>query len=124
MQRRNRTLTDTEIRYGQTELEALAIKWACSDAFYQYRVVAPKFEILTDCNLVLLFNNPKSRSPIRIERQILAIQGLEYTVVYNRGKDNIADYGSRHIKKNKVIRKISNELFDEEIVGLLFEPDQ
>ncbi len=100
----NRTLTDTETRYGQTELEALAIKWACSDALYQYLVGAPKFEIITDCKpLVHLFNNPKSRAPIRIERQILAIQGLEYTVVYNKGKDNIADYGSRHITKRELI---------------------
>jgi hypothetical protein len=45
----NRTFTDTETLYGQTELEALAIKWACSDAFYQYLVGAPKFEIITDC---------------------------------------------------------------------------
>ena len=120
----NRTLTDIETRYGQTELEALAIKWACSDAFYQFLVGASKFEILTDCKpLVHLFNNPKSRAPIRIERQILAIQGLEYTVVYNRGKDNIADYGSRHIIKNELIDQVSNESFEEEIVGLLFEPD-
>ena len=65
----NRTSTDIETRYGQTELEALAIKWACSDVFYQFLVGASKFEILTDCEpLVHLFNNPKSRAPIRIER--------------------------------------------------------
>ena len=70
----NRTLTDTDIRYGQKELEALAIKRACSDAFYQYLVGAPKFEILTDCKpLVHLFNNHKSRALIKIERQILVI---------------------------------------------------
>ena len=105
-------------------MEALAIKWVCSDAFYQFLVGASKFEILTDCKpLVHLFNNPKSRAPIRIERQILAIQGLEYTVLYNKGKDNIADYGSRHITKNELIDQVSNESFEEEIVGLLFEPD-
>ena len=54
----NRTLTDVETRYGQTEFEAVAIKWACSDAFHQYIVGAPKFEILTDCKpLQYLFNN-------------------------------------------------------------------
>ena len=102
----NRTLTDTEPRYGQTELEALAIKWACSDAFHQYLLGAPspKIEIITDCKpLVHLINNSKSRAPTRIERQILAIQGLEYPVVYNKGKDNIADYGSRHITKDELI---------------------
>ena len=89
------------------------IKWACSDAFHQFLVGAPKLEILTDC---------QSRAPIRIKRQILAIQGLECTVVYNRGKDNIADYGSRHIMK-ELTEQVSNESFEKEIVGLMFEPD-
>jgi hypothetical protein len=119
----NRTLAYTETRYGQTELEALAIKWACNDAFYQYLVGAPKFEIITDCKpLVHLFNNPKSRAPITIERQILEIQGLEYTVVYNKGKNNIADYGSCHITKDELIEQMSKESFEEEIAAL-FVPD-
>jgi hypothetical protein len=102
----------------------LPIKWACSDEFYQYLVGAPKFEIITDCKpLVHLFNNPKSRVPIRIERQILAIQGLEYTVVYNKGKNNIADYGARHITKDELIEQMPKESFEEEIGALLFEPD-
>ena len=59
----NRALTDVETRYGQTELEAAAIKFACADALYKYLVGAPKFEIVTDCKqLVHLFNNPKSRA--------------------------------------------------------------
>lgn len=60
----NRTLTDTETRYGQTELEALAITWACSDAFYQFLVGAPKFKILTDCKQLVHLFNPKARAPI------------------------------------------------------------
>ena len=81
----NRALTDVETRYGQTELEAAAIKFACADALYKYLVGAPKFEIITDCKpLVHLFNNPTSRAPLRIERQILAIQGLDYVVNYQK----------------------------------------
>ena len=96
----NRALTDVETRYGQTELEAAAIKFACADALYKYLVGAPKFEIITDCKpLVHLFNNPTSRAPLRIERQILAIQGLDYVVNYQKGAENIADYGSRHLTK-------------------------
>ena len=92
----NRALTDVETRYGQTEQEATAIKFACADALYKYLVGAPKFEIVTDCKLLVhLFNNPTSKAPLRIERQILAVQGLDYTVVYQ--KENLADYISRHI---------------------------
>ncbi|CAB4026926.1 PREDICTED: uncharacterized protein K02A2.6-like [Paramuricea clavata] len=96
----NRALTDVETRYGQTELEAAAIKFACADALYKYLVGPPKFEIFTDCKpLVHLFNNPTSRAPLRIERQILAIQGLDYVVKYQKGVENIADYGSRHLTR-------------------------
>ena len=96
----NRALTDVETRYGQTELEATAIKFACADALYKYLVGAPKFEIFRDCKpLVHLFNNPTSRTPLRIERQILAIQGLDYVVKYQKGVENIADYGSRHLTR-------------------------
>ena len=70
----NRALTDVETRYGQTELEATAIKFACAHSFYKYLVGAPRFEIITDCKpLVHPFNNPTSRGPLRIERQVLAI---------------------------------------------------
>ena len=121
----NGSLTDVETRYGQTELEAVAIKWACCDAFPQYLVGAPKFEILTDCKqLEYLFNNPNSRAPIRIERQILAIQGLDYIVKHEKGKLNIADYGSRHIIKGQSdydIRAV--ESFEEEVDAFLFEPE-
>ena len=74
----NRALTDIETRYGQIELEAAAIKFACANALYKYLVGAPKFEIITDWKpFVHLYNNLTSRAPLRIERQILAIQGLD-----------------------------------------------
>ena len=96
----NCALTDVETRYRQTKLEAAAIKFACADALYKYLVKAPKFEIITDCKPpVHLFNNPMSRTPLHIERQILAIQGLDYVVKSQNGVENIVDYGSRHLKK-------------------------
>jgi hypothetical protein len=57
-------------------------------------------------------------------RQILAIQGLDYNVKYNKGKENIADYGSRHITKklnDKTVREVS--LMEEEINVFIFEPN-
>ncbi|CAB4044868.1 Hypothetical predicted protein, partial [Paramuricea clavata] len=91
----------------------------------QYLVGAPKFEIFTDCKpLEYLFNNPTSRAPIRIERQNLAIQGLDYIVRYEKGKLNIADYGSRHITKEQSDHDIrAVQFFEEEVGAFLFEPD-
>ncbi|CAB4042207.1 Hypothetical predicted protein, partial [Paramuricea clavata] len=107
----NRALTDVETRYGQTELEAAAIKFACADALYKYLVGAPKFEIFTDCKpLVHFFNNPTSRAPLCIERQILAIQGLDYVVKYQKGAENIADYGSRPLPMVKSVNELEEGL--------------
>lgn len=53
----------------------------------------------------------------------MAIQGLDYTVIYSKGKFNIADYGSRHITKENPINPTTSQLFEEEITTLLFEPN-
>ena len=65
--------------------------------------------------LVHLFNNPTSKAPLGIERQILAIQGLDYVVKYQKEAENIGDYGSRHLTKKHddvpVVKSV-NELED------------
>ena len=105
----NKSLSDVETRYGQTELESLAIRYACK-TFHHYLVGAPHFKIVTDCKpLVHLYNNPRSQAPLRIERHILDIQGLDYEVQYEKGQENIADYLSRHVPKQSVIRKITSK---------------
>ena len=53
----------------------------------------------------------------------MAIQGLDYTVVYNKGKLNIADYGFRHITKEEPIESTTSQSFEEEITAVLLEPD-
>ena len=53
----------------------------------------------------------------------MAIQGLDYTVVYNKGKLNIADYGFRHITKAEPIESTTSQSFEEEITAVLLEPD-
>ena len=112
----NRALTDFKTRYRQTESEAVAIKFAC-DHFYKYVVGAPEFEIITDCKPLVYFNNPKLRAPLHIECPILAIQGLDYVVKYEKEIGNIADYGSKHIRKSEnsiPVVKAVNEFEDYE----------
>ena len=91
----SRSLTDTEKRYSQLEKEALAIRWAC-ERCYTY-LIGSKFVIETDHKpLVPLFSNPCSCLPLRLERWMLYLQQFDFELHYCSGKDNAADYLSRH----------------------------
>eukprot|EP00057_Strongylocentrotus_purpuratus_P001926 XP_003723494.1 PREDICTED: uncharacterized protein K02A2.6-like [Strongylocentrotus purpuratus] len=91
----SRSLTPVEQRYSQIEREALAITWGIQH-FHLY-LYGNTFEAVTDHKpLVTIFNNAHSKPPTRIERWILKIQEYDFTVVYEPGKSNPADYLSRH----------------------------
>ena len=92
----SRVLTSCETRYCQTELEALSIRFSCS-RFSFYITGAANIQIYTDClPLVTMFNKVLKTTPPRILRMVLAIQELDYVVVYRKGKLNIADFLSRN----------------------------
>ena len=64
------SLSNTEQRYSQTEREALAVIWA-SEYFHLY-VYGKTVEVYTDHKaFVTIYDNPKSKSPARIERWAL-----------------------------------------------------
>ena len=83
----SRTMTDTERRYGQTEKDALAIKWA-KDRLRIYLLGAPKLRIVTAHKpLIPLFNKVKAKVPPRIQTCIMEMQDVDYELVYGPGKD-------------------------------------
>ena len=91
----SRSLTETEKRYSQLEKETLAVRWEC-ERCYMY-LIGSTFVVETDHKPLLpLFNNPNSFPPLRIERWLLYLQQFDFKLVYCPGKDNAADYLSRH----------------------------
>ena len=91
----SRALSDTETRYSQTEKEALAIVWGC-EKFHTY-LYGKTFDLITDHKpLELIFNNPNSKPPARIERWGLRLQEYSFKVKYRPGACNPADFMSRH----------------------------
>ena len=116
-----RRLTDVESRWGQTELEARAVKWGAAEKFGEFPVSAPTFQIFTDAkSLVPLFNKASRKAPPRIERQILGMQHLDFTLVYSPGKNNPADFMSRNPSdtESSYIDKVTDEL-EESIIKMV-----
>ena len=91
----SRTLDDVESRYSQTEREALAARWGV-EHFHLY-LYGQRFTVVTDHKpLVSIFSNTQARPSPRIERWCLRLQQYNFNTVYRPGKDNPADYLSRH----------------------------
>ena len=91
----SKSLTAVEQRYSQTEREALTVAWG-RNHFHLY-LLGAHFTVLTDPKpLVSIFNEPGSNPPARIANWIFKLQNYDYTVIYRPGKNNPADYLSRH----------------------------
>ena len=91
----SRSLTDVERRYSQTEREALAIMWGCE--YHHLHLYSAPFTLMTDHKpLEPIFGNPSSKPPARIERWALRLQPYNFSIIYHSGKNNPADYMSRH----------------------------
>jgi hypothetical protein len=108
----SRSLSATEQRYSQTEREALSVVYAL-EHFHLY-VFGKEVTVITDHKpLIHIMNNPLSKPPARIERWALRIEPYKPTVVYSPGKDNPADFMSRHpcadAKNSKSQEKVAEE---------------
>ena len=116
----SRALTDTELRYSQTEPEALAIVWAC-EHFDIYLRGAKLFTVITDHKpLEKIWQKPKPT--LRIERWGLRLQPYKLSIKYRPGADNPRDYMSRHpisdtkTVESKLAEEYVNFLTDEAIM--------
>ena len=91
----NRSVTDTESRYSQIELEMLAIDLACN-RFHLYLYGIP-FTIISDHKpLEVIINNPRHQTSVRLQWILVRVMDYDFKVQYRRGKTNISDYTSRH----------------------------
>lgn len=81
-----------ETRYS-IEKEELAI--VCSSKHFHLYIYGQLFPLVTDHKaLEIIWNNPRSKLPARIERW--GLQPHDYKVEYGKGADNPADYTFRY----------------------------
>lgn len=92
----NRTLTNCERKYSETEKEALALVWAIEH--FDMFLFGKEFELITDHKPLEFLFRKRSRPCARIERWVLRLQAYCYKIKYKPGKTNIADPLSRLCK--------------------------
>lgn len=80
----NKSLSDTERRYSQTEKESLALVWAVERFFYY--LAGLDFELVTDHKPLETIFKPAAKAPARIERWLLRLQPFKFKVIYKSGK--------------------------------------
>jgi len=91
----SRTLTEVEQRYSQQEKEGLATVWACEKN--EVYLIGYKFDLITDNKgIELIYSNPKSKPPPRIQRMRLRLSPFDFNIIHKPGTQNISDYLSRH----------------------------
>lgn len=111
----NKSLTDVEKRYCQTEKEALALVWAV-EHFKMYLYGKDQFELITDHKPLETIFGPRSRPCARIERWVLRLQSFNFKIIYRPGKNNIADPLSR-LCEGQVQASVESHDFVHQIVA-------
>ena len=95
----SRTLTEAEQRYHSNKQEFLALKWAIMEQFHEYLSPYGKnqneFVVRTDNN-PLTYAFSSARLDAVGHRWVNALAGYNFSLEYQRGKDNtVADFLSR-----------------------------
>ena len=91
----SRALTETEQKYNQLEREAVAMHFGCLH-FKQFLIGTSFKHYIDPQPLKCMMDNPKKDAPARIERVRMKLQSFRSEICMIKGKDNPADYLSRH----------------------------
>lgn len=99
----SKALSQTETKYPQTQLEALAVVWGAER--FRFYLTGREFEIFTDGEAnEFLFNDAHrlgKRTITRAESWALRLQPFKFKIRRVPGEDNIADAFSRLIKESQ-----------------------
>ena len=115
----SRTTSDAEKSYPQIDLEATSVDFGLR-RFREYLVGAPVLvEVVTDHKPLEPIFNGRRHGCIRTQRIKLNHQDVPYTLKYQKGKKNVADYMSRHAKPLPKL-PISEQKESQELSNLLY----
>ncbi|GBC04999.1 hypothetical protein RclHR1_00060012 [Rhizophagus clarus] len=99
----SKTLNETQMKYGITELECLAVIWAVQH-FHKF-LAGRKFRVVTDYAALKGLMNTKVTKGKRA-RWVMELQQYDFEIVYRAGKENKnVDTLSRLISENDINTK-------------------
>ena len=109
----SRTTNAAETHYPQLDLEAMAVDFSLR-RFRNYIIGAPEvITVVTDHKPLCSIFNGNRRGSIRTEKIKMRHQDIHFTVQYQKGKLNQADFVSRRAKPlNKIPLNEQNEVND------------
>jgi hypothetical protein len=93
----SRSLSTTESAYPQIDRESLAQSWGMSQN--RYYLIGRVINTYTDHQPLLPMYNATKKATPRIEKHILKVQDLNFTMKFLPGKSNPTDWNSRHPEK-------------------------
>ena len=119
----SRTTTNAEKNYSQLDLEATAIDFGLR-RFRHILVGGPQVVVVTDQQPLESLWKSKRKPSARIERILLRHQDINHRVMWKKGKENPADFISRHaIPLQKLPRRIAEEASEhQKLLFLLHNP--
>ena len=110
----SRALNDREIRYSVTEKEALALVWVV-EKLHIY-LCGKNFHAFVDHQPLKHIFKPRSKLNSKLFRWQLHLQNYNFTVPYQKGADNIADFLSRirheESSNNVLYKNLTNEYWN------------
>ena len=105
----SRTTTTAEKNYSQLDLEATAVDFGLR-RFRHILIGGPQVVVITDQQPLESLWKSKKKPSARIERILLRHQDINHCVIWRKGKDNPADFISRHaIPLHKLPQRIAEE---------------
>ena len=110
----SKSLSAVEKRYSQTEIEALAVVWAC-ERFHEY-LYGIEFKLYTDHKPLETIHSSRSKPCARIKRRILRLQPYKFQVKFLPGEQNIADPLSRLLHASGQVESSSAHKVSDEFV--------
>ena len=113
----SRSISPTERKWGQVELEARALRYGI-DKFRFYLEGIDIVYCMVDCKALLpLWNNNNRECPPRIDRQRLATQDIRMQLIHLPGAKNPADHFSR--ARNRVNDETAEDISDMDVSDAL-----
>ncbi len=114
----SRGLTEVERRYSQCEKEGLAAVWGCER--FWLNLFGSRFVLVTDNHAIqLIFGDTAKKPPARIERWKLRLTQFDYDIEHRPGKNNIADFFSRHPDSSNNLETLIQQQSTERYINLI-----